>query len=207
VPRPNAGGAPAEARRPAAPGNTFRREGDVWTIVFEGRTTRLRHMIGLTHLATLLRQPGRAVHVGELIDSAYETRRDTPEVATRLGGDAGELLDRQARAEYERRLRAVREEHDEAARLCDRGRAERLSEEMEFLTAELTRGFGLAGRPRRAGSSQERARVAVVRAIKYATDKIAEHDRPLAEHLRLGVRTGTLCSYAPPSRDTVAWTL
>jgi tetratricopeptide (TPR) repeat protein len=206
VPRPNGSAPPLEARRAAPPGNTFRREGDVWTIVFEGRTTRLRHMIGLTHLATLLRQPGHAVHVGDLIDSAYETRRDAPPAA-RPTGDAGELLDRQARAEYQARLRAVREEHDEAVRLRDHGRADRLSEEMEFLTAELTRGFGLAGRPRRAGSAQERARIAVVRAIKYATDKIAEHDRPLAEHLRLGVRTGTLCSYAPPSRDTVAWTL
>jgi tetratricopeptide (TPR) repeat protein len=207
VPRSaTAAGAP-DGSRTAPAANTFRREGDLWTVVFEGRTIRLRHMIGLVHLAALLRQPGRAVHVADLVDSAYETRRDPPAAAGRPAGDAGELLDAKARAEYEARLRVLRAEHDEASRLNDRGRAERLVEEIEFLAAELARGYGLSGRPRRAGSSTERARVAVVRAVKYAIDKIGEQDQALAEHLRLGVRTGTLCSYTPPSRDAVSWTL
>ena len=60
---------------------------------------------------------------------------------------------------------------------------------------------------RRAGSSAERARVAVTRAIKYAVDRVAEHDAALAEHLRVAVRTGTFCVYEPPSLDRVAWTL
>ena len=205
VPRRGTPARPADERR-SAPSNTFRREGDLWTIVFEGRTMRLRHMIGLGHLAALLRQPGRAVHVADLIDSAYETRRDEPATTARPTGDAGELLDRKARGEYRARLRALRVEQDEATRLRDRGRAERLAEEIEFLAVELARGYGLSGRARRAGSSTERARVAVVRAVKYAIDKIAEHDRGLADHLRVGVRTGTLCSYTPPSRDTVSWT-
>jgi hypothetical protein len=89
----------------------------------------------------------------------------------------------------------------------DRGRLDQLGEEIEFLTAELTRGFGLGGRSRRAGVASERARVAVTRAIKYAIDRIGEHDQALAEHLRLAVRTGMFCAYMPPARDRVAWKL
>jgi len=117
------------------------------------------------------------------------------------------MLDAQARAEYAARLRDAREELDEAERLNDRGRAERFREEIEFLTAELSRGFGLGGRERRAGTASERARVAVTRTIKYAIDRIAEHDPSLAEHLRLAVRTGTFCAYVPPTRDRVTWKL
>ena len=163
-------------------------------------------MVGLGHLVRLLGAPGREIHVNDLVAGAYEGRRDG-EAAGAAAGDAGELLDPKARAEYEARLREAREELEEAKGLNDRGRAERLGEEVEFLVGELARGYGLGGRARRAGSTAERARVAVTRAIKYAVDRIAEHDAALAEHLRVAVRTGTFCVYEPPSLDRVAWTL
>ena len=45
---------------------TFRREGEYWTIVFDGRTSRLRDRIGFRHLAMLLRRPGVRVPAFEL---------------------------------------------------------------------------------------------------------------------------------------------
>ena len=173
----------------------------MWSLDFEGRTTRVRDMLGLAHIARLLREPEREVHVLDLAGGSDQARGERP------AGDAGVLLDAQARAEYTARLRDAREELDEAERLNDRGRVERMREEIEFLTAELSRGFGLGGRSRRAGMASERARVAVTRAIKYAIDRIGEHDPALAEHLRLAVRTGTFCTYVPPTRDRVTWNL
>jgi hypothetical protein len=170
-------------------------------------------MVGLAHLARLLAGPGREIHVADLVAAAYEGRREAAASAgeslpsARVAGDAGELIDRKARDAYEARLREAREELAEAIRLNDRGHVELLAEEVERITAELARGFGLGGRSRRAGSSTERARVAVLRAIKYAIDKLAEHDAELAEHLRLSVRTGTFCVYDPPSRDALRWTV
>lgn len=187
------------------------REGDLWTISLEGRTTRVKHMVGLTHLARLVARAGEEVHVGDLMSAAYEGRRDARETATetdgRTGDDAGEVLDRKARAAYEARLRDTRDELDEATHLNDRGRVERLGAEMEALTQELARGFGLGGRARRAASTAERARVAVLRAIKYAIDKLADQDPILAEHFRRSIRTGAFCVYDPPSRDVVSWTV
>jgi len=188
---------------PAPRSGSFRRDGEVWTLLFEGRTTRLPHMLGLAHLGRLLAEPGREVPAADLAAAAYEGRRDPGAGAP--AGDAGELLDARARAEYTARLRDAREELEEATRRNDRGRVERLGEEIERLAAELSRGFGLGGRPRRAGSAAERARLSVTRAIRYAIEKIAEHDAALAEHLRRGVRTGAFCVYAPSSRDPVSW--
>ena len=189
----------------AARSGSIQRDGDVWTFVFEGRTTRVRHMLGLAHVARLLREPGRELHVAELVDAAYGEKRESA-TASDPAGDSGELLDARARASYESRLRDAREELEAARRDNDAGRAERLVDEIEFVAAELSRGYGLGGRARRAGAASERARIAVTRAIKYAIDKLSEHDATLAEHLRHGIRTGAFCVYAPSSRDSVTWT-
>lgn len=188
-------GASAPAQRVGA----FRRDGDVWSIVFEGRTTRMRDMLGLAHIARLLREPERDVHVLDLAAA--------PVAVVAAAATTEEVLDAQARSTYQKRLRDAHEELAEAERLNDRGQAERLSQEIEFLGAELSRALGLGGRARRVNQTGERARTAVTRAIKYAVDRLGEHDPALAEHLRVAVRTGTFCAYVPPARDKVRWTL
>jgi len=197
------GAEPGAAAAPALRAGAFRRDGDVWSLVFEGRTTRIRDMIGLGHIARLLAEPGRDVPALELVAAAYAGRREPAGADAR--GDAGEVLDARARAEYEARVREAREELEAATRDHDRGRIERLGEEIEFLAGEVARGFGLGGRPRRAGSDGERARLSVTRAIRYAIDRIGEHDPALAEHLRRGIQTGASCSYERSSRDPVSW--
>jgi hypothetical protein len=58
----------AEAQRkyPPSDEHVFRREGEYWTIRYEGETVLLRHAKGLLYVAQLLREPGRGVHVTEL---------------------------------------------------------------------------------------------------------------------------------------------
>lgn len=48
----------------------FRREGDYWTIAYDGVVVRLKDARGLQYLEPLLRQPGRSFHVVELIRCA-----------------------------------------------------------------------------------------------------------------------------------------
>ncbi len=200
VPRP-----PDGRDEPAPRPGVLRRDGDVWTVGLDGRTMRVRHMIGLAHLARLVAKPRRELHVLDLAAAAQGAAQ--PAERRLAVGDAGEQLDAQARASYEQRLRDARDELAESIARNDRGRTERLQDEIEFVAGELARGYGLHGRARRAGSAPERARVAVTRAIKYAIDRIAEHEPAVAEHLRLAVRTGTFCAYEPPSRDRIVWTL
>jgi hypothetical protein len=198
---------PAPDTRQPSSELTFCREGDVWALAYEGHTCRLKNLRGLGYIATLVSRPGEEVHAIELVhaDGGTDGRAHGSAAGAadgleiRCDGDAGELLDAQAKAAYARRLEDLREELEEARGFNDMGRAERAREEMEFLTCELSRAIGLRGRHRRAGSRAERARVNVTRAISLALHKIAEWHPRLHSYLEEAVKTGTFCVYAPPS--------
>jgi len=192
--------------------NVFRREGDYWSVVFDGHTARLRDSKGLRYLARLLADPGREIHVLGLV--ALE--RGGPDAATGSAepglelagaGDAGELLDERARAAYRRRLAEIDEDVEEAQAVGDLHRAAQADAERDILVRELARAVGLGGRERRAGSASERARSAVTRAVRHAVARIGEHNSPLGAHLDRAVRTGTYCAYLPDPRAPVAWKL
>src|SRR5690606_12695534 len=126
------------------------------------QTVHLPDLKGLHDLARLLAAPGEEVHCLELAAGPAATG-DAPRGRAAAGdlsvqGDAGEILDDRARAEYKRRIEELREEAELAAAANDTGRAERARAELEAITDALTAAFGLGGRPRRAGDPAERAR-------------------------------------------------
>src|SRR5690606_16586850 len=112
-------------------------------------------------------------------------------------GDAGDLLDDRARADYSARIAALKDDLAEAESFGDIGRSERARSELDALTTELSRAFGLGGRKRRADDAAERARVNVQRRLRDAIRRIGEHDAELARHLAWAVRTGIFCVYDP----------
>lgn len=181
----------------------FRQEGEFWTIAFEGAAFRLRESKGLHYIAALLREPGREVHALDLLAAqpADDDARRPP------GGDAGPILDAQAKAMYRARLEELAEELGEAERWNDRERAARATEERELVAHELAAAVGLGGRDRKAASDSERARVNVTRSIKAALERIAEHSPALGRHLEATLRTGQFCSYMPDPRVPVRWEL
>jgi tetratricopeptide (TPR) repeat protein len=196
---------------PPSDAAVFSREGDYWSIGFEERTARIRDSKGLQYLALLLAEPGRELHVLDLV-AAARTGSDVPgdPAGTRLvadAGDAGELLDERAKQTYRRRLTEIEEDIEEARTMGDIERAAQADAERECLIRELARAVGLGGRDRRAGSASERARSAVTRAIRHGLARIREHNPSLAEHLDRTIRTGTYCAYMPDSRVPVVWTL
>ena len=212
-----ADGRDAAAARPdvhwAPPASTstcaFRLEGDTRTIAFDGRTVLLRDLKGMRYLARLLAEPGREFHVLDLVGAeAGIGPGPPPGVAGELStgtGDAGPMLDAQAREAYRRRLRDIEEDIDEASRHGDTERIALAEADRDYLVRELSRAVGLGGRQRRVGATSERARASVTRALRYAMARIAEHHRPLSEHLEQTVATGTYCSYVPDPRVPTAW--
>ena len=126
--------------------------------------------------------------------------------ARRAGdGDAGALLDPQAKREYRTRLEDLRAEIEEAESFNDPERAARAREEMEFIARELSSAVGLGGRDRKAASNAERARVNVTRAVKGVIRRIAAEDESLGRELETTVHTGYFCRYEPDPRHPVAW--
>jgi tetratricopeptide (TPR) repeat protein len=191
-------GAPISPTSPTSPGaesGTWERTGAGWTITFRGRTASLPAVKGMGDLARLLDEPGREVHVLDLV---------APVGGAAPGqGDLGEVLDDRARAAYQRRLAELDERIAEADSDGNADRSAAALEERDFLLAELAGAYGLGGRPRRAGDPAERARTTVTSRIRDALGRIEAEHPELGRHLRSSVRTGTFCCYAPEL--PVAW--
>jgi tetratricopeptide (TPR) repeat protein len=178
--------------------NVFRREGDYWLVVFDGQTVRVRDLKGIRYLAQLLANPGREIHVLDLV--AGETGQST------ALGDAGAMLDERAKTAYRRRLTEIDDDIDQARALEDAVREAQADAERDFLVRELARAVGLGGRDRPATSASERARSGVTRAVRQGIAQLDEHNPALGEHLNQAIRTGTYCAYVPGPSAPAAWT-
>ena len=171
----------------------FRKDGELWTAAFEGRTARLVEVKGYADLARLLARPGVEVHCLELADRPAES----------APGDV--VLDERARREIRARAVELQHEIDEADASHDLGRAERARVELDRLVETLTGAMGLRGRTRGLGSPAERARSAVTWRIRSAIKKVTAAHPRLGRHLDNAVRTGHFCVYQPET--TIAWIL
>src|SRR3984957_5575985 len=200
----------------------FRKEGEYWTVGSAGKPFRLKDSRGLGYIAHLLRHPGTEFHVLDLAGGIAGHReddepgqpqslprgdQDLEKVGIHIGslGDAGEMLDDQAKSAYRRRLSDLREELEEAKEAGNVERAEQAEEEIDALTRELSRAVGLGGRNRKAASASERARQSIGKTIKAVIERIAQSDAALADILLRCIRTGTFCFYQPDPNFPVAW--
>lgn len=176
------------ARDAVAPGARLIREGDAWVVTFGARVARVRDSKGMRDIAELVVRPGKAIAALDLAGAGQPTV---------VQASTGERLDATARAQYRQRLAELESELDDADRAGDIARSERLTLEHDLLAAELAGAYGLGGRPRRAGSSAERARTAVTTRVKDALRRLDAVHPAAANHLRRAVRTGTFCTYDP----------
>ncbi len=201
----------------------FCKEGEYWTVGRVGSTFRLKHTKGFGYLSQLLRHPAVDFHVLDLAggiasqrddDETSQSAHGLPRGDEDLGnagihignlGDAGEMLDEQAKAAYRRRLSDLREELDEAKELGNVKRAEQAEREIDALTSELSRAVGLGGRDRRASSASERARQSILKTIKSVVERIAQIDARLGDVFSRCIKTGNFCSYQPDPAFPIVW--
>ncbi len=213
---------PEQSIRTAQKG-IFRKEGEYWTVGYGGKSFSLKDTKGLGYLAHLLRHPAAEFHVLDLVGGIAGRHDDDETIGSSNGlprgeedlekagihlgslGDAGEMLDDQAKVAYRRRLSELHEELDEAKQTGNVERAENAEQEIDALTRELSRAVGLGGRNRRAASASERARQSVTKTIKAVLDRIAQSDSALGDVLSRCIKTGTFCSYQPDPELPIAW--
>jgi hypothetical protein len=218
-------GGAGDARQnvPTARQGVFRKEGEYWAVGYDGKAFRLRDTRGLGYLAQLLCHPAVEFHVLDLVGAIASESEDDgvghsvnslPRNAedlekagihiTRLG-DAGEMLDEQAKIAYRRRLCDLREELKAGKALGNVERAELAEQEIHELTRELSRAVGLGGRNRRAASASERARQSITKSIKSVLERIAQSDAQLGDLFSRCIRTGFFCSYQPDPDFPMVW--
>jgi hypothetical protein len=196
-------GGPADLGRVAGGTGALRRRGELWTLELCGAVLHLRDSKGLGYLAYLLARPGREQHALALVAAVGGPVAVTS--GTTGGGALG--LDDRARAAYQGRLRDVTVDLEQAEADHDIDRAGRLRVEADLLSAELSRAFGLGGRPRPIGAPAARARVSVTKAVRSTLRRIAALDPDAGRYLATTVRTGTFCVYEPDPRFPVDWEL
>ena len=189
----------------------FRREGDYWTVSWQGNIVRLKDAKGLHYIAYLLANPGLQILSCELAAAGTASGKqrasiDPGRAAPNLG-DAGALLDAKAREQYRRRIGELREELADSVKLNDTSQAARLRSELEFLTDQIAAAVGLGGRNRKAASHTERARLMVTKAIKAAIAKVRARDASMGRYLATSIKTGNCCAYDPDSMPPVSWQL
>jgi tetratricopeptide (TPR) repeat protein len=212
-PRREASEPPKASRAPAAvrAGNVFRRDGEHWTVIYQGGVSSLKDSKGVRYIAALVYEPEREFHVLDLSALTESVTVDPGPGAAEMdvdklsaadlhvdgAGDSGPRLDARARAAYKHRLRDLEADLKDAERVHDADRVERLGTEMEFIRGELSAAYGLGGRIRKLGGRHEQARKNVTNAIRYTLARIEKVHPALGRHLQSAVKTGLFCSYRP----------
>jgi hypothetical protein len=203
---------PGLASQPAE--NIFRKEGDYWTLTYQGSTCHLKDTQGLRAIAVLLHTPGQEQHVldilavlgaGQRPARRQERGMDTPGGAPQ--GSLGATLDVAAKMAYKRRLLDLHATLAEAQRCHDLARAAQAQAEIDWLSSELAAALGLGGRDRPVGADAERARSTVTKAIKAAVHKIRQHHPALGHHLATHLKTGLFCQYRLAPSQPTCWIL
>ncbi|WP_433038099.1 hypothetical protein [Actinomycetospora sp. CA-053990] len=163
--------------------------GGLWMVGRVGAEVVLPRVRGLEHLHTLLRHADSDVPVLALAGGG---------VVVEQGGL--DILDEESRRMLRGRLAELDAQltvHENVDRRQERG----------AIADYLVGATGLVGRRRTTGSHDERARVAVRKAIVGALARIAEADPWLGRHLHDRVRTGRLCRYQSDPDHPVRWLL
>ncbi|MFF4195081.1 hypothetical protein [Nonomuraea sp. NPDC001831] len=182
---------PAVVGRAGAAHGAFRlrRHGRHWQVEHGGRLVVVEHSVGMQHLATLIANPGREILAADL--AAGAPAQDSEPAS------AQPVLDDLARETYRQRLTQLQADIDELEAMNDLERAAALRLEREWLVAELSAATGIGGRARPFTGTEERARIAVGKAIRRAISRVSSADQALGDELRATVHTGVRCSYRP----------
>jgi predicted ATPase len=175
----------------AVAGGSIRRLGDMCEFSFAGRSVTLRTTKGVDDLLRLIEADGREVHCLDLVGVAVDE------------SSTGEVIDAEARRNYEQRIRDLQAEIDEAEAHSDYARAYRHQAELDTLIDHLAAALGHGNRTRRAAGSAERARSAVTHRLRTTIRQLGRVHSHLGRHLTHAVNTGTYCSYRP--EQPIVW--
>lgn len=178
--------AAATCRDTTPEGNIFRKEGDFWRVRFEGKEAMIKHSNGMVYIDHLLHHPNQDIPALTLQaltskappsgviphDSAFE---DT----AMLGSDP--VMDAKAQQNIQRRIEILQETQPDSAEILE-------------LESHL-RGSTFRGKRKAFTDSNERARVAVTKAINSAVKKLESSIPAFGKQLKSHLQTGHLCKY------------
>jgi hypothetical protein len=198
--------------------NIFHREGEYWTVAYEGKIIRLKDTKGLRYIAYLLQHPERSFLGTALIDAVEKPQRratqgsymqidekQAMDMGLRVSdlGHATEWMNSEALEEIKSRIKDLKERLEMAEECQDMDRAATIREEIHTMSSCLAKAVGVGGRIRKSGDPVEKARKSVSNCIDYSLRKIKESHPSLWKHLRNSIKRGTFFSYLP--EEPASW--
>jgi hypothetical protein len=187
----------------------FRETGETWHVQFNHTSVSVKHRIGMTYIAHLLRSPDRSFGCVDLQAAEGGNFHRCPQLDETdradlhpAGFDEDEILDGIARKQCRDRLDSIEKDLREVGLNHDPGRHERLTKERDAITNQLKAATGLNGRPRTFTNDAEKARKAVSGAINDALKAIGKHHPEVATHLNDRIERGASCRYIG---DGIEW--
>ena len=191
---------PAHRADNATAALTCRRHGRSWQVHAHGRTVEVEHCRGLNYLAVLLANPGREIPALDLAagpDAAEPSLVMDASTGSVSGSPVRPGLDDGAVVEYRHRLKALLDEIEHCDVVGDQEGAVRAYAERDAVLARLREAAGLDESRPPGVLSEERARIAVGKAIRRALVRIAEADAGVGAAVSAAVRTGRRCVFLP----------
>lgn len=195
--------------------NSFRYDGQCWTIQFEGPPFTLPNSKGLFYVHYLLREqrrnPGQPVPATtlKLARMQFDRLSGTAEQAAAAAeisddhmsaspaSDSGNLLDPAAWAGVQQQYHQFICDLAEAERENDRDEISRIKDEMQHLARYISEAVGPDGQVRKIGDQKKKDSKAVGNAIRRALESIEQRSPTLCRHLSNSIKIGTFCSYQP----------
>jgi DNA-binding SARP family transcriptional activator len=172
---------------------TCTRYGRRWRVEWGTNAVILDQSVGMLHLAVLIANPGVEIAAIDLVAGLDVVAR-----AVNSGGPPVQpVLDHTTIQRYRQRITELREEIDRLESAGDDDRAAATRKERDWVLAELGVSTGLGGRRRAFIDDQERARVAVGKAIRRTLTRIERADAVVGAQLRAAIHTGNRCWYRP----------
>jgi hypothetical protein len=176
--------------------NIFRRDGQVWTLCYDGVKKHFNQSKGLLYISYLLGSPFQEYHVAELV-KAFENPEEV------LSFSSGEISTKETVANYRKRLSTIRAELEGAEETGDHLLKKELQAEKEALEKQLLQAVGMGGKLRKNPDETKRQANAVSEAISRSL-KIMEKIHPaLRQHLFNAINRGEYLSYTPET--DISW--
>ena len=174
----------------------FRKEGEYWTLVYEGKGVHMNDRKGFHDLAYLLQRPDE--HVDALTLANLGPSDDGLQFALKRPSVTEEpVIDQDAMRDYKRRIQEIDEELHEANAHHDEARQIPLQEEKDSIAKQLKSALGLGAQSREFLNPVENARTAVTKRMKSAIEAVERKHTELGKHLTNSIDTGMSCCYRP----------
>lgn len=190
----------------------FKKDGERWTLCFNGETKYVNHKVGMDYIEHLLRNPRTEFPVmllelqvrGQLPPEKdnVDAKTSDDELAKQgmsidMGDTQETVIDQQTVDECTRNIEELEEKLQRAKDRNDQGRIEEYGFELSNLKSYLSSSLGLDGKPRKVAGRTEKVRKKVLNAITRARNAIIKAHPNLGEHLKRSLETGNHMTYNP----------